>query len=110
LGVAAGGVVFSLLGLLSITPAASQTRVLLGTGITYLGEKQVAVLIGLAPMNNDSGKYIGKRCIKGGRTWLRHLLYQAALVAPNHNPALKSFAQRLKERGKPHKLVLIAVA
>jgi transposase len=75
-----------------------------------LGEKQVAALAGLAPMNNDSGKYSGKRSIKGGRTWVRHLLYQAALVASNHNPALKSFAQRLKEKGKPHKLVLIAVA
>ena len=40
----------------------------------------------------------------------RKLLYQAALVASNHNPALKPFARRLKEKGKPHKLVLIAVA
>lgn len=75
-----------------------------------LGEKQVAALVGLAPINHDSGKYAGKRHIKGGRTWLRHLLYQAALVASNHNPALKPFAKRLKEKGKPHKLVLIAVA
>lgn len=75
-----------------------------------LGEKQVAALSGLAPINQDSGKYAGKRKIKGGRTWLRHLLYQAALVASNHNPALIPFAKRLKEKGKPHKLVLIAVA
>jgi len=75
-----------------------------------LGEKQVAALAGLAPMNNDSGKYAGKRRIKGGRTWLRHLLYQAALVASTHNPTLAPFAKRLKEKGKPHKLVLIAVA
>ena len=75
-----------------------------------LGEKQIAALVGLAPINHDSGKYAGKRRIKGGRTWLRHLLYQAALVASNHNPVLKSFAKRLKENGKPHKLVLIAVA
>jgi transposase len=75
-----------------------------------LSEKQVAALAGLAPINHDSGKYAGKRRIKGGRTWLRHLLYQAALVASNHNPILKSFAKRLKEKGKPHKVVLIAVA
>ncbi len=75
-----------------------------------LGEKQVAALAGLAPINHDSGKYAGKRRIKGGRTWLRHLLYQAALVASNHNPALIPFAKRLKQKGKPHKLVLIAVA
>jgi len=61
-----------------------------------LGEKQIAALAGLAPINNDSGKYAGKRSIKGGRTWLRQLLYQAALVASNHNPVLKSFAQRLR--------------
>lgn len=76
----------------------------------HLDEKKVAALAGLAPINQDSGKYRGKRRIKGGRTWLRHLLYQAALVASRHNPALISFARRLKEKGKPHKLVLIAVA
>lgn len=75
-----------------------------------LGEKQAAALVGLAPMNSDSGKYAGKRRIRGGWTWLRHLLYQAALVASNHNPALVIFAKRLKAQGKPHKLVLIAVA
>lgn len=75
-----------------------------------VGEKQIAALAGVAPINHDSGKYAGKRRIRGGRTWLRHLLYQAALVASNHNPVLKIFAKRLKEKGKPHKLVLIAVA
>ena len=75
-----------------------------------LSDKQVAALAGLAPINCDSGKYTGKRYIKGGRTWLRHLLYQAGLVASNHNPALIPFAQRLKAKGKPHKLVIVAVA
>ena len=76
----------------------------------HLGEKQAAALVGLAPINRDSGKYAGHRQIKGGRTWLRELLYQAALVASNHNPTLREFAKRLKDKGKPHKLVLIAVA
>jgi len=76
----------------------------------HLNNKQVAALTGLAPINHDSGKYIGKRQIKGGRTWLRHLLYQAALSASRHNPVLSAFAQKLKEKGKPHKLVIIAVA
>lgn len=76
----------------------------------YLGEKQVAALVGLAPINRDSGKYGGYRSIKGGRVWLRELLYQAALVASNHNPPLRAFVKRLKDKGKPHKLVLIAVA
>ncbi len=76
----------------------------------HLGEKQAAALVGLAPINRDSGKYAGHRQIKGGRTWLREPLYQAALVASNHNPTLREFAKRLKGKGKPHKLVLIAVA
>jgi len=73
-------------------------------------EKQIAALVGLAPMNNDSGKKAGRRSIRGGRYAIRSLLYQAALVASRHNPALKRFAMRLKEKGKPHKLVLVAVA
>ena len=73
-------------------------------------EKQIAALVGLAPMNNDSGKKAGRRTIRGGRYIIRCLLYQAAMVASRHNPALKEFARRLKEKGKPHKLVLIAVA
>lgn len=48
--------------------------------------------------------------IAGGRRTLRHVLFQAALAAACHNPVLKPLAKRLKERGKPHKLVIIAVA
>ena len=72
-------------------------------------KKQVAALAGLAPINHDSGKYAAKRRIKGGRTWPRHLLYQAALVASNHNPALIPFVKKLKEKGKLHKLILILI-
>jgi len=75
-----------------------------------LGEKQVAALVGVAPINRDSGKYAGQRSIKGGRGGLRRLLYQAALSAARFNPTLKAFAERLREKGKPHKVVLIAVA
>ena len=75
-----------------------------------LGEKQIAALIGLAPINKDSGNHQARRSIKGGRTQLRHLMYQAALVASNYNPPLACFAKRLKQKGKPHKLVIIAVA
>ena len=73
-------------------------------------DKQIAALAGLAPINNDSGKMAGRRTIKGGRYAIRGLFYQAALVASNHNPVLRVFAKRLKEKGKPHKVVLIAVA
>ncbi|WP_430540788.1 hypothetical protein [Planktotalea arctica] len=48
--------------------------------------------------------------MKGGRSGLRRLLYQAALSAARFNPALSEFAKRLRAKGKPHKVVLIAVA
>ena len=69
-----------------------------------------AALAGVAPINNDSGQAVGKRSIKGGRYNVRCMLYQAALVASTHNQYLKVFAKRLKQKGKPHKVVLIAVA
>lgn len=48
--------------------------------------------------------------IAGGRRDLRHVLFQAALAAACQNPALKPIAKRLKEKGKPHKLVIVAIA
>ncbi len=75
-----------------------------------ISDKQIAALAGVAPINNDSGRSDGKRSIKGGRYNVRCLLYQAALVASTHNQHLKVFAKRLKEKGKPHKVILIAVA
>ena len=71
---------------------------------------EAGAMTGLAPVPYDSGTMRGKRMIAGGRRALRHVLYQAALAAAYHNPVLKSVARRLKERGKPHKLVIIAVA
>ena len=71
---------------------------------------EAAAMTGLAPVPHDSGTMRGRRTIAGGRRALRHVLYQAALAAACHNPVLKPAAQRLKQRGKPHKLVAIAVA
>lgn len=51
----------------------------------------------------------GRRVIAGGRGALRQVLYQAALAAACHNPVLKPLPKRLKERGKPHKVVNIAI-
>jgi len=53
---------------------------------------------------------LGKRAIGGGRRLLRHVMFQAALVASHHNPVLKVFAKRLRTAGKPHKVVITAVA
>ena len=73
-----------------------------------LTDKQIARLVGVAPINHDSGQYKGKRMITGGRTSVRCGLYIATLVATRHNPVIKSFYQRLLERGKLKKVALIA--
>ena len=72
--------------------------------------RKVAALIGVAPYARDSGKKKGKRSISGGRANVRTVLYQAGMSAMRCNPALAAFAQRLKDAGKPHKVVVIAVA
>jgi transposase len=71
---------------------------------------EAAAMTGLAPVPHDSGTMRGRRAIAGGRRALRHVLFQAALAGACHNLALKSVANRLKTRGKPHKLVIIAIA
>ena len=75
---------------------------------TITGE-EAAALTGLAPVAHDSGTLRGKRAIAGGRRALRHVIFQAALVAAHHNPNLKSFADRLRKAGKPRKVIITAV-
>ena len=65
--------------------------------------------MGLAPFNKDSGKGQGKRFIYGGRSRLRQVLYMAAITAIRFNKDLKVFYMRLKNKGKPSKVALIAV-
>jgi transposase len=74
-----------------------------------LSNKQAA-LAGLAPYDDDSGPRRGVRRIRGGRPDVRAVLSMAALSASKHNPALRSFAQRLRRAGKKAKVVLMAVA
>lgn len=71
---------------------------------------EAAAMTALTPVPYDSGTKRGKRMIAGGGKALSHVLYQAALAAAHHNPVLKSVTQRLKEHGKPHKLVVVAGA
>jgi transposase len=70
---------------------------------------QAAALIGVAPFARDSGQYKGLRFIGGGRSRPRRMLYLAALAAKRFDPGLRAFAERLTERGKPTKLVIVAV-
>ena len=71
---------------------------------------EAAAMTGLAPVPHDSGAMRARRVIAGRRRSLRHVPFQAELAAACHNPVLKPGAKRLKERGKPHKLVIIAIA
>lgn len=71
--------------------------------------KQAAMLAGVAPVACESGERIGHRAIKGGRPAVRNAIYMAALTASSHNPGLATFAKRLRQAGKPAKVVLVAV-
>ena len=75
-----------------------------------LNSREVSALVGLAPINRDSGAMRGKRIIFGGRPAVRRVLYMAALVAVRHNAVIKVFYERLVAAGKPKKLALIACA
>lgn len=73
-----------------------------------LDRRQIAALVGLAPFNRDSGTMRGRRSIYGGRARIRTLLYMAATTAIRCNPVIRAFYERLKSRGKPHKVALVA--
>lgn len=75
-----------------------------------LSGKQIAALVGLAPLNCDSGQFVGQRRIWGGRREVRSQLYMAANAARRFNPVFKAFFERLRARGKTHKVALVAVA
>lgn len=74
-----------------------------------IGDAQASALVGVAPLNRDSGQFRGQRHIHGGRAAVRRVLYMAALAAVRHNAILKAFYQRLRDRGKPAKVALTAV-
>ena len=71
---------------------------------------QPAALAGLAPYACDSGQHQGTRHIQSGRATLRRVLYMAAIAASQHNPVLKQVYLRLRQKGKPAKVALIAIA
>ena len=93
-----------------IGPVASTMLIAEMSELGQITGEQAAALTGLAPIAHDSGAMRGKRAIGGGRRMLRHVMFQAALVASHHNPILKTFADRLRAAGKPHKVVITAVA
>jgi transposase len=73
-----------------------------------LSDKHVAALVGVAPMNRDSGRKHGVRRTIGGRSSVRKVLYMAALTATQRNPVIQAFYERLRAAGKPAKVALTA--
>lgn len=73
-----------------------------------LNRKKATALAGLAPYNNDSGKFAGKRRISGGRAPVRNVLYMAARTAVRCNPPIKALYERLLKAGKPNKVAIVA--
>jgi transposase len=87
---------------------ATMTLLALLPELGTLGRKPIAALVGLAPFNRDSGTLRGRRTVWGGRATVRQVLYMAALSAIRHNPVLKAFYTRLRERGKRPKVAIVA--
>ena len=73
-----------------------------------LNRQQVAALVGVAPVNKDSGRKQGRRRTYGGRADVRSVLYMAALSAKKHNPVIRKFYDRLIKQGKEKKVALTA--
>jgi transposase len=73
-----------------------------------LSRREIAKLVGIAPLSRDSGTMRGRRFVQGGRATVRAVLYMAALVATKRNPVIRTFYQRLVAAGKAKKLALVA--
>ena len=95
----------------SVPGIARVTSLRLVTTLPELGtlnRREISALAGVAPFNQDSGQWRGRRRIYGGRAAARCALYMAALVGSRHNPVLRAFYRRLRAAGKPAKVALTA--
>jgi len=91
-----------------VGPVVSRTLLARLPELGRLNRREIAKLVGVAPLNDDSGKRSGKRRCWGGRSSVRTALYLAALAAKRWNPVIKEFYERLLERGKPKMVALTA--
>ena len=91
-----------------IGPVISTTLLASLPELGTVSDKRISALVGVAPLNRDSGNARGKRWIWGGRASVRAVLYMGALVAVRHNPILKAFYDRLLAQGKAKKVALTA--
>lgn len=92
----------------AVGPVTAHTLIAEVPELGHLGRRQIAKLIGVAPLNRDSGTLRGRRLIAGGRAPVRAVLYMAALVAVRHNPVIAAFYARLTAAGRPKKVALVA--
>lgn len=86
----------------------SRTLLSMAPELGSLGRKQIAALIGVAPLNRDSGTMRGRRSVWGGRAPVRAVLYMSALAAVRFNPTISAFHARLIAAGKLPKVALVA--
>jgi transposase len=91
-----------------IGPVTSQALLVQLPELGQQSSKTIAALVGVAPFNQDSGQFKGKRRIQGGRKQLRSLLYMATMSAAQYNPVIRDHYQQLLKRGKPTKVALVA--
>lgn len=91
-----------------VGPVLSLTMLGLCPELGQLNRREIAKLVGLAPLANDSGKHRGPRRIWGGRADIRRVLYMATQSAIRHNPVIAAFAARLRLAGKKPKVVIVA--
>ena len=95
----------------SVPGVGPNTAHMLAASLPELGQlnrQEIAALVGVAPLNRDSGKSHGRRFCWGGRSEVRRVLYMAALSASRHNPVIRMLYARLMAKGKPAKVALVA--
>ncbi len=94
----------------SIGPVTALTLIADLPELGTLSHKQIAALVGVAPLNRDSGTWRGKRMVWGGRASVRTALLLCAMAAVRCHPPIRPFYQRLRAAGKPRKVALVACA
>ncbi|MDP1723365.1 MAG: IS110 family transposase [Alphaproteobacteria bacterium] len=98
-----------LISMSGVGPCVAQTLLAELPELGQLNKSEIAALVGVAPITRESGKSAKKSSIKFGRFEVRRMLYMSALVGTVHSARMKSFYQRLVEKGKPRKVGLVAV-
>jgi transposase len=91
-----------------VGPVLSSTLLAALPELGTISHKEIAALVGVAPLNRDSGQHQGRRMVWGGRARVREALYMGALVATRFNPVIRAFYERLLAAGKPKKVALTA--